>query len=403
MRRHRAEDDGPPVELWGSPAEEDELVQHVTIGDARSRRGPLVMAGIVGALVVAALSIGGGDPEAGGGEQDTTTTEPDRTTTSRRPTTTTTTSTSTTTVLGPVLSSPSGASVLLTSQPNEWTWVDLDTGLRRELDVRSEAMQVVPVPGGVVMALSSGVEFRPLPDGEPVQLHDARGDPAQLFPSDGRSVWIISTEFRENESVPRAEAIEVDLAGAVVRGPITLPIPWVVGATERGVVVGLAGRTFLVDESGPRALAIGEPRAARGRTVLVVTCDDEARCAPSVVDVITGRTRQLHPPGGPGETSALDNAYDISPDGQVLEVTFAGGSTQVSFYDRDGTPRGSASATVDLYAPAQWLPDGLGVVALSGGTRLLTWVHLVGDTVDVELVSNIALEPPDSVYVIPPA
>ena len=161
--------------------------------DLDGRRGvrPLVVVAVVAVLglLIAGLVLGdagGGDSDDGeraSPEQDDDDNERgntdrdgagERTTATTRSARSTTTAPTTTLALGPPLGAPVSLDLLLGTDGGSWTWVQLDTGLRREVNLdlgaEPESVGLIGVRGGVVgfTPAYDGVELIRVVDGEVV-------------------------------------------------------------------------------------------------------------------------------------------------------------------------------------------------------------------------------------------
>ena len=387
------------MEVWGAEASPTEPTQHVEVGGRGSRRVPILALAAVAALVLAGILLDDGDDAAtSGGPRDehdgTTPAKSERSTTSTtRPRATTTSSTSTTLVLGPLLPSPIGASLLVTRQTDPWPFVDLDTGLRQ--DVRSgtpDPYSAVPVRGGIVVAGRGTTSFvyQPLPEGDPVELGEAGQVVASGLPD---AVWLVSGAFDVGDD-GGATAQLVGLDGQVRRTVSTSALTWPLGGTPEGLVFMAGGRTFLATEDGVHLLANGEALAVAGAFVVVLTCDDKASCIPVVVDSSTGRSHPL-------PDASVDYRYGetviAADDGRVAVLQF-GRATELVIYDAAGHLVGSGQVYVQ--GDLRWLPGGGGLVGL-GSVGL---GHVVADSNgELELVPFVGMEDAhgEQVLVIP--
>ena len=394
------------MEVWGADAGPGEMPVRIEVGGRGSRRTPLLMVVAAAALVVGGLALGGGGDD-GGGERGLPREERDNrlrddlkppavgaTTTTPRATSTSTSSTTTTLLTGPVLPVQTGAALLLSDTSTRWTWLDLDSGLVREVVVRvDDPYAVHPVRGGIVALRGETAEFQPLPDGEVVRL--GRAD--QLLSSGSPdTLWLVRTAF-DGPSLEGSEAVLVDLQGNERSGIVHLPASYPVSATERGLVFSRGGRTYLAEESGIRPLALGEALGSNGSSVVVLACDDEAACAPEIVDVATGRAVRLAPIPNPFE---LGVSVLLSDTGDRLAiVTYYGSGQSLAIYDLNGRV---IAGIVDLAVQnlPRWLPDDLGLVARVVGSGVARISIADGGAV-VEPISALDGQFGDFVYVIP--
>lgn len=357
----RDPDPRPPVELWtsGEPPERD--VQRVAVGGGRTRRGSVVALVAVALLVVGGLLLGGGDDGARSGrpqddEASGSTVRPGTSTT--RPRATTTASTSTTAVLGPILSTPSGAAVLLYSEATgRWRWLDLDTGLLRSVEVTGDdPYSVVPVGGGVVALQSGEAVFVPLPEGEPVGMGPVDHIISAALPD---AVWLV--RMGTGRGLPGGTETAADLVGldGEIRATVSVPqLTYATGATGDGLVFTAGGRTYLARPEGIQPLGVGEALSVADPFVVLLACDDRARCAPEVIDTRTGRRRSLR---GAHTPHQYGTSVVVSASGEVA-VTQYDQARGLSVFDASGRLIGtSAGYLADL--PMRWLPGGEGLLA----------------------------------------
>ena len=398
----RGADPRPPVEVWGADAPPSDLPARIQMGGSRSRRTTLVVMAAAAVLLVGGLALGGRDDSSGlarEGRDNRPRNERGQpvvgsSSTTARATSTSTSSTSTTIVAGPVLPDQTGASLLLSDAGPRWTWLDLDTGLRREVLVRGgDPYAVYPVRGGIVFLRGETADFQPLPDGDLVRL--GRAD--QLLSSGTPdTIWLVRTSF-EGPSLEGSEAVLVDLQGNERSGIVHLPASYPAGATERGLVFSRGGRTYLAEESGVRPLALGEALGSNGSSVVVLACDDEAACAPEIVDVTTGHAVRLAPIPNPfemGVSVLLSDAGD-----RLAIVTYYGSGQSLTIYDLTGRVIGSIDDLAVQGMP-RWLPDDLGLVAALAGSGVARISVVEGGAI-VEPITALEGRFGDFVYVIP--
>lgn len=365
-RRGGGDDERPAVEIWG--IDPDPLpTRRVEIGQGRRNRIPVV-AGVVAVagLLAAGLVLGDTDDQppadgeraspAQGSDDDGSAERDQRTTTSTSGTrrTTTTTAPTTTAPSGPVLWGPTGAGLLTSSSGSSWTWVDLDTGERREVDLdTADGWTVRPVRGGVVHIDDSysGAVYQPLPDGEPVAL----GRASSVHPTeDLEAVWLVRWDERTGRS---AIAQLVRLDGTPLGGEIELASSNVLGGTTAGVLFGAGGRAYQQDQRGVEAIGYGDIRDVQGTRVALVACDETATCRPEVIDLATGE-RTSYPPLRTADT--YDSTVELVPAGGLVVGTFLAASPGVraAFHAPSGAPLGEVVLPVRLDNAMTWLPDG---------------------------------------------
>lgn len=259
---------------------------------------------------------------------------------------------------GPVLGQPTGAALLLQSSSGAWSWVQLDSGARREVELTPRAARgLVPVPGGVVGIFGDVAEHWPLPGGEAVPLGEADLVVAGSTPG---TVWLVRQHF-DGPSLVGSDAVLVGLDAVRRSGPIDLEGAHPLGATDGGLVFSRGGRTYVAGESGVRPVADGEARATNTGAVVVIACDDAAVCAPAVVDVATGRARRISAVRTPPELGAT---VLLTDDGRrLLVVSYAGQEADLAVYDETGGLLGRVEGLVAGVEP-RWLPDGRGLIAV---------------------------------------
>jgi hypothetical protein len=373
----------------------------IEVGGPRSRRTPLLIVVVAAALLVGGLVLGNDDrgsglPREARDDRLRDDLKPARGAASgTAPAASTSTSSTTTTVhTGPVLPEQTGAALLLSDTSTRWTWLDLDTGLLREVRVRAgDPYAVYPVRGGIVALHGETAEFQPLPQGDLVRLGRAN----QLLSSGSPdTIWLVRTAF-DGPSLEGSEAVLVDLRGNERSGIVQLPASYPIGATERGLVFSRGGRTYLAEESGIRPLALGEALGSNGSSVVVLACDDEAVCAPEVVDVATGRAVRLPPIPNPFEMGVSVLLSDTGD--RLAIVTYYGSGQSLAVYDLNGR----VIAAIDDFTVQnlpRWLPDDLGLVATVAGSGVAR-ISIAEGGVVVEPISALGGQLSDFVYVIP--
>lgn len=367
----RDPDPRPEVELWGVEAAPQDASTIVQVGGRRSRRAPLLAAVAAVALLAGGLALGGDDQATSGlprEERDNRMRDdlkPDTAgigPTTTRPATTTTSTTTTTFVPGPVLPAQTGAALLLSDSSSRWIWFDLDTGRRLEVEmIVTDPYGLTAVSGGIVGLRGNVAEYHPLPVGIPVSLGSAD---AILSSGSPDSVWLLRTTF-EGPTMAGSEAVLVDLEGNE-RSTVSLPAVYPVGGTDRGLVFSRGGRTYVADESGIQPLALGDALRTNRTSVVVLSCDDQAECAPEIVDIATGRSRRLAPMPIPYE---LGVNVLLSEAGELATVTYEGSGQSLHIYDAAYEVVGTFEHLSSQSDP-RWLPNGLGLVATgyrSGG------------------------------------
>jgi hypothetical protein len=388
------------VEVWGAEAPAEGDVQRIEIGAGRSRRVPAVALAAVAVLLVAGVVLGGGDDDPSGAPQEdseasTTVERPSPSTTRPRPTTTS--STSTTVVLGPILPEPAGAGLLLAGESGgtwRWTWLDLDTGLRRGVELRADdAYGAIPVRGGVVLPRGGAAFFQPLPEGPLAELGSADQVIAAGLPD---AVWLLRSGT--NSGLPAESGTSARLVGldGSVRATVAVPqLSYAFGATSQGLVFTAGGRAYLARPDGVQQLAVGEVLSVADPYVVLYTCDEDAVCAPEVLDTGTGRRHSLPPIPSPYQygTSAF-----VSSSGEVAVASYQQ-QPSLTIYDASGRTIGT-SVDFFLSGEVRWLPGHAGLVtALHPGVSLIRSDGAGGLTWDrIEGVADVLA---DLVFVIP--
>jgi hypothetical protein len=401
----RDRDERPPVELWSAPAEPAPEVQRVALAPPRrgGRRGAVVAAIVLGLLGLGALTSGGeDDPEA------VTDVEQERDNsarnelkpepaTAKRTTTTTRPTTTTTIAPGAVLGAPVGADVVLAGT-NTWTWLDLDTGERRDLLMgpAGDAFTAVAVRGGVVVSWLGRVEYIPVPDGEGREL--LPGAISAVSSGDPDSVWLLS----EPPAMERRRLVAtlVDLTGEVLMGPIDVSSRWIGDATTDGVLFQRAGRTYVATEDGPQVVAVGDLFGSTADAAVVYTCDDEVRCGIELIDTTTGERTAV-----PVDADPYDNWFEVvpGPEPDRLAIVEQGDRGSVVAFV-DGGVRQECDVPISSFrgeGQVRWLPGDLGVLVLGGPTGVIR-CHVGADgLVQSEPVAAFDGRRGDVLFVIP--
>jgi hypothetical protein len=130
-------------------------------------------------------------------------------------------------------------------------------------------------------------------------------------------VWIVVGDPYSGTTAVR----EVDLAGRVTAGPITLPAgveP--VSGVAGGLVVGSPDGIFLVGRDGrARRVARGTLLGTFGDSVLHEACDANLECAIQVTDLVTGEEQRFERTAESFETaSRFGDPLGVSPDGRFI-------------------------------------------------------------------------------------
>lgn len=389
------------MELWGE-APSIESNERVTVGRP-GRLGPrgraLAALVAVGVLLLGGLALGDHDADGTAGpreERDNRDRAALKTTTTSRPATTTTT---TTIPVGPVFGSPVGASLLfMTGGSARATLVDLDTGVQRDVRIRTEdPWGAVPVRGGVVVVEGGVAELVPLaPAGSAAAREVVErvglGSAEQVLSSGSLdSVWLLQRGLAGGGATPLRARL-VDLQGRPLTGEIDVPADWAHGGTTEGVVFATGGRTYIATEDGVRPLAVAEVLDVAAGRVALRRCDDRASCGLEIMDVASGRSTRL--------PQALGSAYPatvvLAEDGGVAVLRHDQVAV-LTLWGPDGQLLGSGPALV-LEGEPVWLPGGLGLLVPSRGIRR---VVVTDDGLRLEPSAALAGAWTDVVYVIP--
>jgi hypothetical protein len=376
----RDRDDRPPIEIvGGEPAITS--VQQVSTGRSgspRKRFGGLVAAVAVLAVLAAGVAFGGdgdGEPATGAPAEE----QDEETTTSRRRTTTTRprgpTTTTTVAPLGPLFAGQGLRGWLLSGNPEGWTLVEIATGAVSEPVLPfDDPYSTKAVTGGVVTIQGGHAEYHDLRIPE-----DAR-EPVSLGPADQvlaaarpDQVWLLAGLY-DGPTGAGSHARLVDLTGRDLRA---FPIPEAdySAATSDGLLFERGGRVFVVDETGPDALAVGQLVGAVGSSVLTMTCDERAACGVDLLDRSGERVRRLDIEGG-----RLEEGVQVSADerGRFAVIAYGAGEDgsdlTVALFDTDGTSIASvASMGGYINGPISWLPGDAGLVTSLDGR--IAWIH----------------------------
>jgi hypothetical protein len=388
----RDRDERPPVELWGAEPGAQRELQRVEVAP-RAPRWLLAVAVLLGVLLIGNAVLAGGDGGAGDGEhaaeEDEGSSAPSSTT--RRP------SGATTTTLPPVQGvpisgQPVGASLLFAGGDRTWSLLDLDTGEARPFgDERNSAdpSSAVAVRGGVAVASVVGVEYRPL-RGPPVLLQ--RGAETLVSSGSPDSVWVGTV----GDGGAWWELTLRDLDGHVVAGPLIVPT-WIHTATTAGPIFERGGRVYLHTAQGSRFLTPGDLLTSSGDEVVVLACDERARCRYEAVDATSGVRRTFG-----SATGDVLSSVALSPDGGQLAVaTTVDGRGRLRVVAEGGAVVWEADG---VYAdgPMAWLPGDLGVITSSFSVVGAVRHHLGPDgTVQSDRLAGLADQAVERVLLIP--
>lgn len=373
-------------------------------------RSTLLVLAVAIALVLGGLVLGAGDSPIRSGEDVPVTDAEDaarRQAAASGPTTTMVAEEE-----APVFGAPVGASLLMGSRRGGWRYLDLDTGVVQDVPFLegTDPRSIVSVRGGVVLlhpVTGELPELVSLPDGSRsdlvVALHRTRPATAVgLLPGpDPDHVWVLWAPVGTGSRF----AVLATTDGATASGELDVPATPLL-ATVSGPVFGVGGRTYLSAPEGARLLTDGTPHAASPTEVAVLTCDDQARCAPAIVDVASGTTRP-----GPAMPGASESSpwMSLAPDGRLATIPTSVGSDQWTGFGYGPpsitvsvTGRTGATASVEvlsLRSAPVWLPGDLGLVAVTGYG--VTRIFGSGDTLATERIPSVGPQRDDSIFVVP--
>ncbi len=142
----------------------------------------------------------------------------------------------------------------------------------------------------------------------------------------------------------------------------------VTGTTSRWLVLSAYDRSYILGLDGTlRPAELPEDITPTGSdTVAYVGCDESARCGPRVLDLVSATSRPL---GAPDAFPYVWDPLVAEPGGSRVAAVRHGTGAAVVVVGPDGTQTAVPGAVRD---PA-WLPDGLGLLALSEEGQLLHW------------------------------
>ncbi len=320
----------------------------------------------VGGLLLVGLTLG----ERGSGETGMPRGERDNRDRSELKTTTTTRRTTTTTTIpvGPVFGAPVGASLLVgMSGSARWTLLDLDTGARSDVRLRTEdPWAAVPVRRGIVVVRAGTAHLVVLDPGDPAasdgllgSQSTPLGDADLVVATDSPDrVWLVrfTSDFTQ-----RTMAQLVDLVGRPLSDVVEVPAQFVIGAIDEGPVFAAGGRAFIAEERGARPLAVGDVLDMAGGRIALRTCDDRASCSVVIRDLVSGRTTRI---AATVEQSDVRSTVVLAPDGQVALFGYEQ-APRLAIFDADGDVLGSGPVGLVQGDPA-WLPGTHGLLVPSG-------------------------------------
>ena len=372
-----------PIELVTNEPESHSELEVST--SPSSRRWLLLGAAVLGALVVAAMVTGSDAPDSADPEP-TTTSSP---VTSPAPVTVPPTLDPETIADGPLLGRPHDASVLI-GDSQRWRLVDLSTGIVRSvpaldgvapdalLPVRGHVVihersfgrpTLIPFPVGDeddVRAITHSAATSLLPEIGGERLDDVVG----VLSGDPDQVWVLHPP-QDGPPSSRLQATKVDLLGNHVEGPIEVPgVP--TAATADGLVVDVAGRSYLTTARAVTELGVGVTLDARGDLVARVVCDVEVVCNEEIHDVGAATRPGIRVPTD--VTAERRVTMVLSDQGGLATIPGLGPRIVDSQFapavPLHVTPPGGDTVTVQLPSVVDapvWLPDGNGLVVLSRG------------------------------------
>jgi hypothetical protein len=325
----------------------------------------LLVAGIVAVVVVLSLMSGGDDAEPDGPEDATATTS--------RPTTTDQSDGSTTSTTAPLLfDGPGGpataGAVLIHVVADDLAVVDLETGRQilvpgpdddiQEVALGADALVTTTSTGAVhLLGLDDPAEWRRIDAIEPVGLVSARAPNVLLWTPDGQVAAV----------QPDGSVLQWDIPGA---GGDAYDV---VGFVGDEVVLNTVDGVFLIDLDGQaRRVSRGRALATNGSDVLVLTCDDALRCAPSLIgadgqelrqfapvpDGVTIESATLSPVGDQFLLGGWDTGIVEQGGSQLLRLV---GDTWVTVGNQGAWTLGPAEWIGETGAVVWWSPESLAV------------------------------------------
>lgn len=367
-RRGAADDEEPAVELWG--AEPESATTHrVELGGRRSLRLPVVVAvlAVVG-LIAAGLVLGDADDPGQAADEAAEEADGGATTTERERSTSTSTRRSTTTVaptptVAPFVGLP--AQLLLAGGPGRPRLLDLATLQVQDVELDLDD-QPIAVRGGIVAFSAGRAWYRPLPEGEPVDLGTAHAGHAAA--GDASSVWLLDSAapglLRSGVTVR-----SVSLATDHRTEPAELGSLQIHGPVLDGLVGSAAGRVYVVGVDGSvRPIATGTVIGVSDGVMLLHTCDDRAQCVVEAWARDLGGTTPIQLP----EEGALQfgASLAVQPGGTLAVLKSYGPSTDLFVIDLLGGPPRTIDGVRSVDSVV-WLPDDLGLVLARSSELLL--------------------------------
>lgn len=244
----------------------------------------------------------------------------------RRTTTTTTVPIEYTEIGRPLLDAPTGLQVVGVSRSGDLVEVDLDTGVMTVTELRYGAIDqwstniVVGRDSTFVSVNEYVYEIRP---GQRPAAATGFGGAVQLVGA-GRDAatgvdvfWTVDYDRLDG----RASLVARDRDGAPLSEPVDLANYWPQGVDGRGrAIVRATGGTYAISLGGVERLTTGTVLVMGDDHLVVRECDEQLRCADSLVDLATG-SRQPFTAAISADAEWLSSGYiGVSPDGSAVVV-----------------------------------------------------------------------------------
>lgn len=387
----RPDDDLPEIEVVGG-ARETRTEVDVESVPSRSRRSrtPWIVGALVVALVTIAVVSSGRDEGSADDEATPSSTSTSRSTTSRAATTSrpTTTERDTGEYLSgssaPVLRAPVNASVLLGDDEGRWRQLNLDTGWVTDIrELRGfDSYSAVPVTNGLVATTRSDLSFFSIPAAGPgaldkrladfrVDTEDDEDHTTHQVLATGRPdrLWVLH-EIWDSTGSYRSAATLVDLSGRPLTS-VQPMAPWTSVANSLGVMFHAGGQAYLAHDAGVTGLGPGRVYAANGSYAALLTCDKGMSCRQTIMDLDTGETII----GGevPGELAVDDRiTMTQSEDGSIATVASPYGAlgaepwTRTLYMTRPDGRTLRSTIEGDRWSAPAWLPGDMGLLVIDG-------------------------------------